>query len=529
MTETPRRVLSLNRSGSDSQPKLEERLHKVLAQAGLGSRRALEERIDKGEVRVNGEVAVIGTLLRSGDRVDLDNRSFVATAQSEPARVLMYNKPEGELTTRDDPEGRVTVFENLPRLKGSRWIAVGRLDINTTGLLLLTTDGELANALMHPSSQIEREYVVRIHGEVSDEVVQRLGTGVMLEDGEAHFDEIESIGSSDSHLWFRVVLHEGRNREVRRLWEAVGYQVSRLKRVRYGDISLPRLLLRGQSQELATEQVAELRQRFNLPPINANLTLQPVINQRRAKTSEYRPAARSDQKAWTQGGYGDEGRELRAFDHIRDDGPGRGRRGPKGPGAGKRGAPRPGGPRGPSKPRFGEAAQPGSPYGNESRAPRGPRAEQGGRSDGPFKPRGPRGPQSGASPYAQAALTAPGGEARHRSGPRTGPRNGPRQGQGQPGGVSSTGEFRSWYVPEGVTTTSPRGKPAPARGPHPGGRPDARPGGRPGQGPGAGPRNEGARADGPRGPRPGGRPSGGPGGRPPGRPGGRSGGGRPPR
>ncbi|MEZ5456410.1 MAG: pseudouridine synthase [Lysobacteraceae bacterium] len=523
MTETPRRVLSLNRSGSDAQPKLEERLHKVLAQAGLGSRRALEERIEKGEVRVNGEVAVIGTLLRSGDRVDLDNRSFVATAQSEPARVLMYNKPEGELTTRDDPEGRATVFENLPRLKGSRWIAVGRLDINTTGLLLLTTDGELANALMHPSSQIEREYVVRIHGEVGDEVVQRLRTGVMLEDGEAHFDEIESIGSSDSHLWFRVVLHEGRNREVRRLWEAVGFQVSRLKRVRYGDINLPRLLLRGQSQELNAEQVTELRQRFNLPPINASLTLQPVINQRRAKTSEYRPAARSDQKAWTQGGYGDEGRELRAFDHIREDRPGRGRPGPKGPRSDRRSGPKPAGARGPGKPRFGEAAQPGSPYGNESRAPRGPRAEQGGRSEGPFKPRGPRGPQGAASPYAQSALTAPGGEARQRSGPRSGPRSPAAGRQGQPGGMNSSGEFRSWYVPEGVTTTSPRGKPAANRGPQPNSRPDGRPG--------HGARPDGPRGDGPRGARPGAgprqdrRPQGGPGGRP----GGRSGGGRPPR
>lgn len=545
MTDTPRRVLSLNRSGSDSVPKLEERLHKVLAQAGMGSRRALEERIEKGEVRVNGDVAVIGTLLRSGDRVDLDNRSFIATAQSEPARVLMYNKPEGELTTRDDPEGRATVFENLPRLKGSRWIAVGRLDINTTGLLLLTTDGELANALMHPSSQIEREYVVRIHGEVSDDVLQRLRTGVMLEDGEARFDEIESIGSSDSHLWFRVVLHEGRNREVRRMWEAVGFQVSRLKRVRYGAISLPRLLLRGQSQELAAEQVEELRARFNLPPVEANLTLQPVINQRRAKTSEYRPAPRGEQKAWTQGAYGDEGRELRAFDHIRDDHGGRGRAGPKGPRPGGRGAPRPAGPRGPAKPRFGDSSNAASPYANEQRGPRGPRGprtEQGGRAEGPFKPRGPRGPQSGAAPYAQTALTAPGGEARQRSGPRSGPRSAPRQ--GQPGGVSSSGEFRSWYVPEGVTTTSPRSNPGPTRGSRPDGRPgsrpdsraDSRPGGRPGQGPGQ--RADGPRADGPHGPRPGGprpggRPQGGPGGpgnhRPPGRPGGRSGGGRPPR
>ncbi len=238
--DNQRKTLSLKREATPAAPAIEERLHKVLAQAGLGSRRSLEERISRGEVRVNGEVAELGRIVKGGDRIELDGKTFMATALTEPAAVLLYNKPEGQVTTREDPEGRPTIFEALPRLKGARWIAVGRLDINTTGLLLLTTDGELANALMHPSSEVEREYVCRIHGEVPDAVVDRLKRGVQLDDGPAKFDEIEAIGSSDSHAWFRVVIKEGRNREVRRLWDSQGFQVSRLKRVRYGDIVLPR-------------------------------------------------------------------------------------------------------------------------------------------------------------------------------------------------------------------------------------------------------------------------------------------------
>lgn len=166
MSDTPRKLslnkLSLKRDSAPEAPKLEERLHKVLAQAGLGSRRALEQRIADGLIKVNGAVAQTGMSVRSGDKIELDGRSFVASALTESSRVLVYNKPEGEVTTREDPEGRPTVFESLPALKGSRWIAIGRLDINTTGLLLLTTDGELANAMMHPSYEVEREYVVRV-------------------------------------------------------------------------------------------------------------------------------------------------------------------------------------------------------------------------------------------------------------------------------------------------------------------------------------------------------------------------------
>ncbi|WP_407351328.1 pseudouridine synthase [Luteimonas sp. R10] len=334
------RKLSLKREsdGATTAARLEERLHKVLAQAGLGSRRALEQRIAEGLVKVNGETAQVGMSVRSGDRIEIDGRSFVASALTEPARVLLYNKPEGEVTTREDPEGRPTIFESLPVLKGARWIAIGRLDINTTGLLLLTTDGELANAMMHPSHEVEREYVCRVRapeGEdiVSEKIVDRLRRGVALDDGPAKFDEIERIGGTDSHDWFRVLLKEGRNREVRRLWESQGCQVSRLKRVRYGGISLPQPLLRGQSQELPAARVEALRQELKLeagpPPA---LTLQPVIGQRKAAKSTVLISRESRGNAYVNGhDTADEGRELRRFDHVREDrGRGRGRGKPHG-------------------------------------------------------------------------------------------------------------------------------------------------------------------------------------------------------
>ena len=335
------RTLSLKREKTPAadEPRLEERLHKVLAQAGLGSRRALEQRIADGMVQVNGDVAQTGMSVKSGDRIDIDGRSFVASALTEPARVLIYNKPEGEVTTREDPEGRPTIFEALPVLKGARWIAIGRLDINTTGLLLLTTDGELANAMMHPSFEIEREYVCRIRApegeeDVSEKIIDRLRRGVALEDGPAKFDAIERIGGTDSHDWFRVTLSEGRNREVRRLWESQGCQVSRLKRIRYGDVVLPQPLLRGQSQELPQAQVDALRSRLQLeegpPPA---LTLQPVIGQRKAAKSTVHVGREGRSQAYVNGhNTADEGRELRRFDHVRED---RGRFGNKKGGFGK--------------------------------------------------------------------------------------------------------------------------------------------------------------------------------------------------
>lgn len=322
------RTLSLKREkdAPAEAPRMEERLHKVLAQAGLGSRRALEQRIADGMVKVNGETAQIGMSVKGGDRIEIDGKTFVASALTEPARVLIYNKPEGEVTTREDPEGRPTIFEALPVLKGARWIAIGRLDINTTGLLLLTTDGELANAMMHPSFEIEREYVCRVRApegeeDVSDKLVDRLRRGVALEDGPAKFDAIERIGGTDSHDWFRVSLSEGRNREVRRLWESQGCQVSRLKRIRYGDVSLPQPLLRGQSQELPAAQVDALRKKLNLeegpPPA---LTLQPVIGQRKAAKATVHVGREGRSQAYVNGhNTADEGRELRRFDHVRED------------------------------------------------------------------------------------------------------------------------------------------------------------------------------------------------------------------
>src|SRR5699024_2944942 len=326
------RKLTLKRDGGESTaPKLEERLHKVLAQAGLGSRRALEQRIADGLVQVNGETAEVGMSVRGGDRVELAGKTFVASALSEPARVLLYNKPEGEVTTREDPEGRPTIFDSLPTLKGARWIAIGRLDINTTGLLLLTTDGELANAMMHPSFEVEREYVCRVRApegeeEVSEKIIERLRRGVALEDGPAKFDKVERIGGTDSHDWLKVVVTEGRNRQVRRLWESQGCQVSRLKRVRYGNVSLPQPLLRGQSQELPAAQVEATRHDLKLeegpPPA---LTLQPVIGQRRAAKSTVHVGGHHRSNGYV-GGHttADEGRELRRFDNVRED---RGRRG----------------------------------------------------------------------------------------------------------------------------------------------------------------------------------------------------------
>lgn len=343
MSDTPRKPslnkLSLKREATSEQFKLEERLHKVLAQAGLGSRRALEQRIAEGLVKVNGEVAQTGMSVRSGDRIELDGRGFVATALAEPSRVLVYNKPEGEVTTREDPEGRPTVFESLPALKGARWIAVGRLDINTTGLLLATTDGELANAMMHPSFEVEREYVVRVRApegqdKVDDNTILRLQRGVALEDGPAKFDEVERIGGTDSHDWFRVVVKEGRNREVRRLWESQGCQVSRLKRTRYGKVSLPRELVRGHSVELTTAQVDALRAELKLEEgAPSALTLQPVIGQRRAAKTTVRIGRDGGRGTAYVNGHNtaDEGRELRRFDNVRED-RGRGRGGKPGGG-----------------------------------------------------------------------------------------------------------------------------------------------------------------------------------------------------
>lgn len=239
---------------------MSERVHKALARLGYGSRREIEEWIRAGRIEINRRPAQTGATLAPGDVVSVDGRQ-VFTYEAAPAacRVLVYYKPEGEICTRADPEGRLTIFDRLPRIKNARWVSVGRLDINTAGLILLVTDGELANRLMHPSLGVEREYVVRVLGEVDAEALSRLRAGVMLEDGEAAFDQIYEIGGGEgANRWFSVVLKEGRNREVRRLWESQGVKVSRLKRVRFGPVTLPRRLRRGHYEEMEASAVAEL-------------------------------------------------------------------------------------------------------------------------------------------------------------------------------------------------------------------------------------------------------------------------------
>lgn len=243
-----------------------EKLQKVLARAGLGSRREMEAAIADGRVRVNGEVATLGDRIEMRDRVTFDGRPVTLRGAEEvPRRVIMYNKPEGELCTRKDPEGRRTVFDRLPRLKGERWIAIGRLDINTSGLLLFTTDGELANRLMHPSTQVEREYAVRVMGEVTKEQIVAMVEGVMLEDGPARFTDVQEFGGEGINTWFHVVIMEGRNREVRRLWESQGLTVSRLKRVRYGNIFLDKRAKAGEWVELSQDEIDDLAETAGLP------------------------------------------------------------------------------------------------------------------------------------------------------------------------------------------------------------------------------------------------------------------------
>jgi 23S rRNA pseudouridine2605 synthase len=237
-----------------------EKLQKVLARSGHGSRREIEQMIADGRIRVNGHVAQLGERVEGEADVRIDGHKVVVKDESSMVcRVLMYHKPEGELVTRKDPEGRPTVYDRLPKLHGARWIAVGRLDVNTSGLLIFTTDGELANRLMHPSREIEREYAVRVFGEVAPHHLHNLRGGVKLEDGPARFRRIVPTGGEGMNQWFHVTLTEGRNREVRRLWESQGLQVSRLIRVRYGDVTMEKGLVQGAWLEMPLERVNYLR------------------------------------------------------------------------------------------------------------------------------------------------------------------------------------------------------------------------------------------------------------------------------
>ena len=235
-----------------------QRLQKVLALSGLGSRREMEAMIEAGRVTINGVVATLGASVTGNDVVRVDRKPVRLQTEPQLPRVLLYHKQEGEIVSQDDPEKRASVFDKLPRIRGAKWVSVGRLDINTSGLLIFTTSGELANRLMHPRYEVEREYAVRVMGQLNEEQMHQLTTGIELDDGIANFDLVQDKGGEGANHWYQVVLREGKNREVRRLFEAVSLMVSRLMRVRFGPVSLPSRLKRGQMLALEDKEVREL-------------------------------------------------------------------------------------------------------------------------------------------------------------------------------------------------------------------------------------------------------------------------------
>jgi 23S rRNA pseudouridine2605 synthase len=263
VAEAPRRGVGRNRPVVA--PEDTVKLQKALADAGLGSRREIEEWIGAGRVNVNGESAHVGQRIGPGDKVKVNGRLVnLHLGQQRAPRVLLYHKPEGEIVSRDDPQHRASVFDKLPRIRGGRWIAIGRLDFNSCGLLIFTSSGELANRMMHPRYAIERDYAVRVLGELSEETSKQLTSGIQLDDGMARFQRLYPTGGEGANRWYEVTISEGRYREVRRMFEAVGVTVSRLMRVRYGPLALPPRLKRGQVMELAAVDVQALLKA--LPP-----------------------------------------------------------------------------------------------------------------------------------------------------------------------------------------------------------------------------------------------------------------------
>ena len=238
---------------------MKTRIHKILADHGIGSRRGIESLIKQRKVKVNGELATLGQLVSVHDIFEVEGRT-VRLSKKDPSkkRILMYNKKVGEISSRNDPDHKKTIFDSLPKLKSGRWVSVGRLDINTSGLILFTNDGSLANQLMHPSSNIEREYIARVHGQVTDQILNNLMKGVKLEDGFAKFTDVQAGRKGNTNQWFAMVIMEGRTREVRRLWESQGLEISRLKRVRYGSLFLPASLKQGAFKELSKSEISAL-------------------------------------------------------------------------------------------------------------------------------------------------------------------------------------------------------------------------------------------------------------------------------
>ncbi|MFJ4196134.1 23S rRNA pseudouridine(2605) synthase RluB [Pseudomonas sp. NPDC089534] len=278
-------------------PPAGEKLQKVLARIGVGSRRDVEAWISQGRIKVNGKDATLGVRVDLHDAITIDGKVIKREESAESVRrVIMYNKPDGEICTRDDPEGRPTVFDKLPRPKEGRWINIGRLDINTTGLLMFTTDGELANRLMHPSYEMDREYAVRVRGEVDDEMIDRLKAGVMLEDGPAKFTDIQQApGGEGFNHWYHCVVMEGRNREVRRLWESQGLVVSRLKRVRFGPVFLNSDLPMGRWREMSQYEIDILSAEVGLTPVALpQLNAKSKDKMERLQRKSSRPMARAD-------------------------------------------------------------------------------------------------------------------------------------------------------------------------------------------------------------------------------------------
>lgn len=284
-----------------------QRLHKLLALAGLGSRRDMEELIASGRVTVNGKVATVGMGVTEHDVVRLDSRPLKLPFEAELPQVLIYHKPEGEIVSQDDPEGRASVFDKLPKLKTGKWIAIGRLDMNTSGLLMFTTSGELANRFMHPRYEVEREYAVRIFGELTEGQMAQLKVGIELEDGPANFDSIIPQGGEGANHWYQVILREGRNREVRRLFEAFQLPVSRLMRVRFGPVNLPPRVKRGQMLKLEQKEVvgllewagletpkAPLRQLTQREKLKATTVFTPKVRKQRRSVLDTPPRSADD-------------------------------------------------------------------------------------------------------------------------------------------------------------------------------------------------------------------------------------------